>query len=257
VCTGTNDVVLGSLATLLGSPLEARDLRDAYGLDEGDSFDLLSEDRARALSDLDARICRHEDFWLSRLTNLDPIEISFAKRRTRMAPDARHAVRQFATPAPFLARFEAAPGDVLLAAFFAYLSRIGGKADLTVPFRHPGLDRITSEARGLFAPHVPLHLSIDAGATFDAFLEGFLKELALLRKHGSYMLDVAQRYPAIGAAVRLWHDTAPAITLERVPSLADSPSSRSDVEWTVIVPDDARAMAWRYRPDMFDAGTFS
>jgi methionyl-tRNA formyltransferase len=37
VCTGTNDVVLGSLATLLGSPLEARDLRDAYGLDEGDS----------------------------------------------------------------------------------------------------------------------------------------------------------------------------------------------------------------------------
>ncbi len=257
VCTGTNDVVLGSLATLLGSRLEARDLRDAYGLDEGDSFDLLGEDRARALSDLGAGICRHEDFWLSRLTNLEPIEFPFANRRTRMARDAPHAERQFATPAPFLARFQAAPGDVLLAAFLAYLSRIGGKADLTVPFRHPGLGRIISEAPGLFSPHVPLHLSIDAGADLDAFLQGFLKELALLRKHGTYMLDIAQRYPAIGAAERLWHDAAPAITLERVPTLADSPSSRGDVEWTVIVPDDARAMVWRYPPDMFDAGTLS
>jgi sugar O-acyltransferase (sialic acid O-acetyltransferase NeuD family) len=257
VCTGTNDVVLGSLATLLGSPLEGHDLRDAYGFDEGDSFDLLSEDRMQALSNLSASICTQEDFWLSRLTILDPIEIPFTKRRLRMAPDAHATERRFTTPAPFLARFGAAPGDVLLAAFFAYLSRIGGQADLTVPFRHPELDRITSEAQGLLSPHVPLHRSIEAGADFDAFLEGFLKELALLRKHGSYMLDVGQRYPAIGAAVRLWHDTPPAIVLERVTSLPDCPSYRSDVEWTAIIADDARTMVWRYHPYIFDSGTLA
>ena len=57
-------MVLGDLATLLGSPLEAPD-----GLEAGVSLGQLSEDQARALSELGAGICKHEDFWLSRLTS--------------------------------------------------------------------------------------------------------------------------------------------------------------------------------------------
>jgi natural product biosynthesis luciferase-like monooxygenase protein len=257
VSTSTNDIVLGNLATLLGSPLDARDLQEAYGLAEGDSLDRLSEDRAQALSELGARICRDEDFWRSRLGNLEPIEIPFARRRAQMAPEARHAVKQLATPAPFLTRFEAAPGDALLAAFLAYLSRVGRKAEFTVPFRHPGLERIVADGLGLFSPHVPLQVTLDAGADFDEYLGSFLKELALIRKHASYALDVAQRYPGIGAGVRHWHDAAPFIAVERVPSLADASSSRSDAEWTIIVPDDARALVWRYREGVFDAQTLS
>src|SRR5207302_6363717 len=136
VATGTTDVLLGNLATLLGAPLDARDL---HGLREGDALDRLAEDRARALSELSAGICRHEEFWKSRLADLEPIEMPLAKRRAPAAPLAPHAVKQFATPASFLRRFEAAPGDALLAALLAYLSRICGKTGFTVPFRHAGL----------------------------------------------------------------------------------------------------------------------
>jgi natural product biosynthesis luciferase-like monooxygenase protein len=257
VSTGTNDLVLGNLATLLGSPLDACDLQKAYGLEEGDSLGGLSEDLARTLNEVSTGIWRHEDFWLGRLTSLEPIEFPFAKRRGRIAPEAPHVAKQFATPAHFLRRFEAAPGDALLAAFLAYLSRIGGKADFTVPFRHPELDRIVADGLGLFSGQVPLHVTVDAGADFDAYLGGFLEELALLRKHASYALDVAQRHPGIGAAVRHWHDAVPTLAVERVPSLADASSSRSDAEWTIIVPDDARAVVCRYREDVFDAQTLS
>ena len=144
-----------------------------------------------------------------------------------------------ATPSSFLSRFETAPGDTLLAAFLAYLSRIGGKREFTVPFRHEGLERISAEGAGLFSPHVPLRVSIDASADFGAFQQGLLEELALLRKRGTYALDVAQRHPSIGAAVRNWHESVPAIVVERVAS-ASSPSSHSDTELTAIIPDDGR-----------------
>ncbi len=257
VSTATNDVVLNELSTLLGAPLSARDLEEAYGLKENGALHSLSVDRRRALSELAAGICKHEDFWLGHLTNLEPIEIPFARRSARKASQARRTVKEVATPASFLTRFEAAPGDTLLAAFLAYLSRIGGKAEFRVPFRHEELDRLTAEAAGLFSPHVPLDVSVDASADFDAFRQRFLEELALLRKHGTYALDVAQRHPGIGASVRDWHESVPAIAVERVPSLAALAASRSDAEWTVIIPDDGRCLSWRYRKDLFDARTLS
>ncbi len=256
VSTGTSDVLLGKLATLLGSPLEEHDLEVTFGLEEGKSLGRLSEDRARTLSQLSVAICRHEDFWLSRLANLEPIEIPFPNRRAAMPSGARHAVKQLATPEPFLARFEATPGDVLLGAFLAYLSRISGRTRFTAPFRHPGLERIVAEGLGLFSADVPLQLSIDGGADFDAFSKAFLNELSLVRNHGSYALDVAQRRPGIGAQVRHWHEAVPSIALERVQSLADA-SSRSDAELTVTIPDDGRAVVLRYREDVFDARTIS
>src|SRR5438094_666821 len=69
VSTGTNDVVLSELATLLGSPLSARDLEEKYGLNEGGSFQSLGADRSRALGALAAGICKHEGFWLGRLAD--------------------------------------------------------------------------------------------------------------------------------------------------------------------------------------------
>jgi natural product biosynthesis luciferase-like monooxygenase protein len=256
VSTGTNDVVLSELATLLGSPLSARDLEETCGLNEGGSFQSLGADRSRALSELAAGICKHEDFWLGRLAGLESIEIPFVRGRAGNAPQARHQTKHVATPSSFLSRFETAPGDTLLAAFLAYLSRIGGKREFTVPFRHEGLERISAEGAGLFSPHVPLRVSIDASADFGAFRQGLLEELALLRKRGTYALDVAQRHPGIGAAVRNWHESVPAIVVERVPSAA-SPSSHSDTELTTIIPDDGRCLSFCYREDVLDARTLS
>ena len=112
VSTGTNDVVLSELATLLGSPLSGRDLEETYGLNG--SFQSLGADRSRALGALAAGICKHEDFWLARLADLESIEIPFVRGRAVKAPRARHQTKQMATPASFLSRFETAPGDTLL-----------------------------------------------------------------------------------------------------------------------------------------------
>jgi methionyl-tRNA formyltransferase len=183
VSTGTNDVVLSELATLLGSPLSARDLEERYGVNEGGSFQSLGADRSHALGALAAATCKHEDFWLGRLAELESIEIPFINGRVVKALRARHQMKQMATPASFLSRFETAPGDTLLAAFLAYLSRIGGKHEFTVPFRHDGLECLNTESQGLFSPHVPLRVSIDASADFGAFRRGLREELALLRDH--------------------------------------------------------------------------
>lgn len=252
VSTGTSDVVLGSFTTLLGSPLRPGDLHLAYGLAEGDRLDSLDEDRRRALTELNARICRHEDFWLSRFTKLEPIEVPFAKRRPPIPSAVRHGTRRVATRAPSASGFDDAPGDILLAAFAAFLSRAGGKTDFAVAFRHPGLEATTCEGFGLYSAHVPLHVSIDAAGDVATYLQTVVAELAAIRKHASYPLDVAARQPEIGAMLRQWHETTPSVALERVRSLADFAPSRSDAEWTAIIPDDGHAMLWRYREDLFD-----
>ena len=255
VSTSTNDVALGTFTTPLGSPLRPKDLGQLYGLEEGDCLDSLDEPRRRVLGELDGQMCKYEDFWLRRFTGLEPLEIPYAKLRS--AVEAHHATRRVPVPAASLAHFDGAAGDVLLAAFIAYLSRIGGKADVAVPFRHPGLEPIVSTGDGLFSAHVPLRVSIDGGADVATYVQRFLEELALVRKHGSYALDVAQRRPDVADNVRQWQDAVPHVAVERVSSLAEVGTSRWDAEWTVIIPDDARAMVWRYREDVFDASTMA
>src|SRR4029453_13123625 len=91
---------------------------------------------------------------------------------------------------------------------------------------------------------------------FGALRQGLLEELALLRKRGTYALDIALRHPGVGAAVRNWHESVPAIAVERVPS-ASSPSSHSDAELTAIIPDDGRCLFFCYREDAFDVRALS
>ena len=64
------------------------------------------------------------------------------------------------------------------------------------------------------------------------------------------------RHPGIGAAVRNWHESVPAIVVERVSS-SSSPSLHSDTELTAIIPDDGRCLSFCYREDAFDARTLS
>ncbi len=70
VATGTQDLLLGGFATLLGAPLETRDLEARYGLEQGISLSWPRDVQARALTALTAGMCRHEEFWLTRLAKL-------------------------------------------------------------------------------------------------------------------------------------------------------------------------------------------
>ncbi|MGC4118614.1 MAG: LLM class flavin-dependent oxidoreductase [Myxococcales bacterium] len=256
VSTGTHGLRLSSLTTLLGARLEPADLQRTHHLEAGHSLSWPAGDRARALGELDAGLRRHEGFWLGRLASIEPVEIPFARRGpgSRSGPPA---AQRFDTPLAFLERFEGAAADALLAALCAYLSRIAGKSEFTVAFRHAGLERVVSQGQGLFSARLPLQVRVEGSAEFDAYLKGFREELQQVQKHASYPLDVALRHPADAARARAWHEEAPPLLLQRVPSLEGTASASPVADLTVIVPDDARATAWSHRPEVLDAQAVS
>ncbi len=256
VSTGTKDVQLRSVRTLLGLPLTTADLAEGLGLAEGDSFRTLSVEEAAALTEYNATVCKNEDFWIRRLTRLETMELPCGKPlESRDGADPLSFSHQAITgKIPFLDdESESRPGDRLLGVLAAYLSRIGRKNQFTL-VAHPS---VSDDPRGivasLFSSRLPLAIHRHPDDTLADFWSRFSEEYSRARQRGKYALDIAARHPHLSDRVRLWHEKPPAISVLRVDRLSNGKVMRDAADLTFVIPDDGTEVEWRYRPEVFDA----
>jgi len=155
VATATSDIVLRRLLTCDGGPLPLADLV-AGGLREGTRLEELGRQRADRITAVHRDICRHEDFWVGRLSDLQPIRVPYA-RPCNPLPDRGVRSKQCWSmaadnPVPSISvRDGATRAEVLVACFAAYLGRLAGQSLFDVGFSEPGLRREVDGLEGFFA----------------------------------------------------------------------------------------------------------
>lgn len=259
VATGSFDLLLSSFSTPLGKPLTTNDLSQHFGLREGAILTSPSPERREALTGLSKSISKHESFWAGELRGLEPVSVPYLERQPARGDEIQpqYQTSYLDIPSTFLETSQAA-GDELLAAFALYLARIGAKTHLKLHFQDASLQRMLShtEAKALFASHVPLGVTVDPQHSFAEFNGGVQRQLVRVRKHGTYAFDLVQRQPDLGEAARYWHSQPTSVALERVPTLAEiaegmAQAAAPDAALTLVIPDDGRTLLWHYRQDAF------
>lgn len=199
VATGAGALRCEAFARACGSPLTPRELARAASLEVGARFEVQSTQEREALTGLNRDLARSEAFWVGRLTNLEPLELPWARPR-RPRSDRRHASRAFAIPAEFASRDAGADfADTLTCALGAYLSRVGGKDDFHVSFRDLSLTHSASDFGAWIAPAVPLRFALDGTWTFAEALKSTRDELDSVRRRRTWLRDAVARTPALAA----------------------------------------------------------
>ncbi len=197
VCAEDQVVSLMGFTRLCGREVPVSQVVEEWGLDEGDSLDLIEGDQAAALTEAAARMAKAEPAQVRRLARLEPIEIPYATTE-KADTEADLGQAPIAVPTSFRDRFSSEGlGDALVAACAAYVSRIGGKDRFHVAFRDPSLAKTHALDPAVIAPRTTLLCKFSPFEGFSNALTATQKELARARKRGSWLNDIMARYPEL------------------------------------------------------------
>ncbi|MGE3913780.1 MAG: MupA/Atu3671 family FMN-dependent luciferase-like monooxygenase, partial [Chloroflexota bacterium] len=259
VSTAHGDVALRTLLTIDGQPLPVSDLVRRFGVHAGYRFPMLSQEMSARLTAINARLARHERFWVERLATLTTIELPYANRSASGAGSATPHYDQapMSIAADLLAALRssdeaASPADLLAAAVAAYLGRLGGTQTFDLGFSDMALQRDLAGLEGIFATRVPLRVALDASTPASESLRAILDELAVVRKRASYVRDTVARFPSLQPLVARGGQPSFAVSLEIGDDLADW-APAPGTELTVRVAADGHAMCWYHDPAVFSA----
>jgi natural product biosynthesis luciferase-like monooxygenase protein len=191
-------VELSDLRELDGAPLEFAAFVKRHALAPGLHVPLLGDARAQAWTQGYEQLARSEDAWTKRLLELAPYELPYAHASSSTATGAGAIALGLAELAPLEALPLAERAQHLLAAFAAFLARIGESSVFDVGWSEPRLTELARASGGLASERVPLRIALELEQGFAAACTGLAAELARSRELGSYARDLYLRTPALG-----------------------------------------------------------
>ncbi|MGB3512064.1 MAG: formyltransferase family protein [Microcoleaceae cyanobacterium] len=201
ISTASYEVALPKLLSIDGQNLAISEVVAKFGLYEGYRVADLWPEVAAHLSQCDREICQHEAFWLKRLAKLETVSLPYATVGKVSGQPRCYESLKMSLPEEVLAFLERGQKtwsvvDFLLAAFVAYLSRIGATERFDIGYRDVR-EREWVSLEGFFASSIPLRIDIDPKQSFEAVLNTVLKELDTIRQHKTYGRDIVTRYPEL------------------------------------------------------------
>jgi natural product biosynthesis luciferase-like monooxygenase protein len=257
VATASKEMKLHELLRLDNKPVSIRDFVAQFNLRVGDPLVGLDQKTADDLTALNAEICRHEEFWVERLGQLQAIDIPYANHGATPAARTGYGNQPFVLSAQaeaWLAQKCASlsRSDLLVAIFSAYLGRLTGNYGFDVRFSDIALRHELAPFEGYFSTHVPLRVRIDPAADFDSALKSVQADIALVREHKSYARDITLRYPELNSRPESSDATRLTIVVEQVASFDDyQPLAGSEL--LLLFSRDGAECRWVFNTGIFAA----
>lgn len=257
MATATREVVLRELHTMEGQPLSAADMASRLNLCEGSRLPELDAEQAARLTERNSALSRYERFWRERLAGLRPCSLPSANWRQSAGEPVRASMVDMPIPGSVRALLADSSlldrqSDFLLAAFASYLARLTEATGVDLGFRDSGLRRDLAGLERFFAAVVPLQVELDEEASFPQLYRTVCEQVERTRCCGSYARDLVVRSPALHAMPELRREHPWAVSIEIVPTLADS-WGLSAQALTLIIPEAGRECRWVYSPDKLDS----
>jgi natural product biosynthesis luciferase-like monooxygenase protein len=234
VAAADGTLVLSRLATMDGAPLDPAAALIALGVAVGEVLPPLDAARADAVDDLVRQAVRHEGFWTTRLSSLNPPELPYADRRA--TGGSRYAVQPLGRPGT---------PDATVEAFMLFLARLTGRPSVDVAFAEHGSVGATGGLAAFMSPYVPFRVELDEAWSVDDARAAVAAELATVRSRRGFFRDAVVRQPALKSLAGRGFSLPVSILL--VPSLEECPAPAGDL--VLCVATDGTA-AWSYDADV-------
>jgi amino acid adenylation domain-containing protein len=247
VATATNQLEIRKLLTVCGQPLSIEDAVTGQGLKEGDRIPELEPGFARRLTERNASICKHEAFWVKRLDEMQPIALPYAGSAapSRSPKDVLRTTLPLPVEVTHLLasrRGNWEMSDFLLAAFGAFLARLGGVGPFDIGLRTLSLHRELAGLESFFETQVPLRLELNMAQSFSSAFEAVRDAVALAKREQTYARDAVIRYPALRSRPELRRERFWPVMAEQVDRLGDE--GRPGAMLTLVIPEEAPVFRW-------------
>lgn len=254
ISTSDKDVVLRRHSHLNGEPMSVPDLAARFDLRQGYELTALDRETAMRVEEAVKATCKHEAFWVRKLSALEPAALPLATVAS-VLPESRSLSPTI--PADFVSFSEGSMssgtlGDHLVAAFGGFLARLTGRASFDLAYRASETDREAEGVDSLFVTEVPVRFDVDHHGTFNELLTTNKQGIESTIRHKTFARDVALRYPQFSSLSETEKRFTLPITVVRGPaSLENSVANGNELTFRISEADNE--CRWIYDAGRFDA----
>jgi len=248
VATTTYDLQLQQLVTLAGQPLSIADFVTQFKLQMGHQLEDISSDRIKEISSFDAKMAKHEGFWVEQLATQQPLVIPYINYSHPNRTTTTFETTDIPIPNDKIATLLTTTqtkwqtNDFILAAFIAYLAKISENATFDIGIRGTKAKHPITDFTTLFASHIPCRIEIDKENSFETLFPLVQKQVAAAKRRKTYLHDVAMRYPALAQL----DNEALSIIIENVTDINEEIQQGRDL--TFILQEEGTACRFSYNP---------
>ncbi|MBE0540494.1 MAG: amino acid adenylation domain-containing protein [Verrucomicrobia bacterium] len=260
VSTGSRDVVLRRVQSMEGAEEPLEQLINQHGLQVGAVLPELSAEAAERLTALNGEICKQERYWVKRLAGLEALPVPYGSGGVRQT-DKSGGVGSVAVRVPESwqrigvgENVGGKRGHLLLAAFGAFLSRVGGMVEFDIGCSSTELRNETTGFHGLFAQCVPLHFAVDGSQPLDLLWSELKDRLEALHRRKTFVADVWARFPSLRASAARSARGALPVAVEFVESL-ERPGAIADAALTLRIAEAGEPCQLEFNPALVDEST--
>lgn len=193
LCVATADgaIEFSQISTIDGKQLEVANLVDNYGVRVGGVLPTLDPDLAIAISQWNAKTCRHEPLWAKQLAQIAPFRHPYLPIETVRSwqPSIHRCSIDLAS--------QKIPAKSLLSLFAAYCARLSPELEFDLGLQ---TDAQRSVAPEIFAQRVPVRVRVTGGESFSQFQERLELTLDRTGRWGGFEQTLLRRDPLLRAA---------------------------------------------------------
>ncbi|MFT6388649.1 MAG: natural product biosynthesis luciferase-like monooxygenase protein [Cellvibrionaceae bacterium] len=180
----------------------------------GDRLNVLGPEKREALSEINQKLCRKDEYWSRRLATLDPIEIPYSNNES--SAHAR-ADDYKSIDIDITENFSSALGAekkafALAAVFTLLLARLGRKFEFDIALREGGalgsVTQASSLVGGLVSDRLAAYISVDTQTVATTLVSNIAQQFSEALEKGAWSNDIVGRYPNLHSLPELNNGTA-------------------------------------------------
>jgi amino acid adenylation domain-containing protein/non-ribosomal peptide synthase protein (TIGR01720 family) len=247
IATASGDLSIRQVLSGDGVVIPIADLWRQCGLRVGVQLPTLSAEISGCLSEGNRQICRHEQFWLKRLIEVQPYVLPW-HRRVRTGSCGEAAFYRMTLPPDVVQFFRSLStewAELANAAFCVFLAKTADVSVCDIGLRATHRCSHLEEADRIFSTHIPLRIEVDRTKSVRDVLEAMRDVIRSTRSHLTYSRDIVVRYPQLRTVAALRVANKFPVVLETAESLPARFSSPGLELAVTIVPSTGECQ-WLY-----------
>ncbi len=254
VSTNDREIILRGFLRLDGQPISVSDFAAKFDLRTGFRFADLDAETLRQIETLYKENCRHESFWVKKLSALEPAAPPFVNS-TAASDSVNYQTAPMLIPVEFTAFLEKSldsrrKSEVLTAAFGAMLARLGGIDNFDVGYGKSEKDEIAAP-ENLFAKQTPLRFNFDGRQNFNDFLESTAREIAAAERSKTYPYDLIARFPQLRSPDETGNQFTLPVAVVKAARFADYAPIKG-TELALVFSENESEIGWIYDENRID-----
>lgn len=247
ISTADFDVILRKISRLNGQSISIPNLTADFDLREGFQFAEPDAETAGRLETLYTTLCKHESFWVKKLSNVEPAVPPYANKT--VSPDAAQYLKvPMRLPDEVFNLLKEQPDwkadEFLLASFGLLLGRLGEADCFDVGYKNSETQNEVAGLENFFATQVPLRISFDGLQSFAEFFKSIQEQSESLKKHKTYTKDLAVRYPQLRKTSESGEFPLP-VAVEKTERLEDYKITTNG-DLTLVISENEAECLWVY-----------